>query len=411
MSDVKKKLVRITTVPLSLDKILDGQLWFMNNHYDVIAVSSEKEYLIQCAKNEGVRYKHIEMTRKITPFKDFISLLKLISFLMKEKPLIIHSHTPKAGIIAMLASKIVNVPIRLHTVGGLPLMEETGLKRKFLECIEKVTYSLSTYVFTNSNGLQNHILQNNYTSKSKIKVIGNGSSNGVDINYFSPTQVTISDQEKLKASLGILEDEFVYVFVGRIVADKGINELVAAFDKISAKIKDIKLLLVGKEEADLDPLKKVTLDIISKNKQILTVGFQKDIRPYLSISNVMVFPSYREGFPNVLLQAGAMGLPVIASDINGCNEIISHGLNGILIPKKSTSAIENAILYIKFDEECFDKLQSNSRIMIINRFERKVICETILDEYKNMEKNCSTKPKKHFVFGGKNGQIDHHFPI
>jgi glycosyltransferase involved in cell wall biosynthesis len=386
MSESKKKLVRITTVPLSLDKILDGQLAFMNNHYEVIAVSSEKEYLIRCAKNEGVRFKHIEMTRKITPIKDFISLIKLISFLKKERPLIIHSHTPKAGILAMLASKITNIPIRLHTVAGLPLMEEKGSKKKLLELIEKLTYSFSTFVFTNSNGLYKYIIENNYVSKNKLKVIGNGSSNGVDINYFSPTSVSVKEKEKLKLSLGILENDFTFVFVGRIVADKGINELINAFDTISFQNNAIKLLLVGEQESHLDPLNENTLKLISSNKNIIKTGFQKDIRPFLAVSDALVFPSYREGFPNVIMQAGAMELPVIATNINGCNEIIINEKNGVLIELKNNGAIVKAMVRLIEDEAFYKNLKSNARSMIVSRFERKVICEKILYEYKEMEK-------------------------
>lgn len=386
MSESKKKLVRITTVPLSLDKILDGQLAFMNNHYEVIAVSSEKEYLIRCAKNEGVRFKHIEMTRKITPIKDFISLIKLISFLKKERPLIIHSHTPKAGILAMLASKITNIPIRLHTVAGLPLMEEKGNKKKMLELIEKLTYSFSTFVFTNSNGLYKYIIENNYVSKNKLKVIGNGSSNGVDINYFSPTSVSVKEKEKLKLSLGILENDFTFVFVGRIVADKGINELINAFDTISFQNNAIKLLLVGEQESHLDPLNENTLKLISSNKNIIKTGFQKDIRPFLAVSDALVFPSYREGFPNVIMQAGAMELPVIATNINGCNEIIVNEKNGVLIELKNNGAIVKAMVRLIEDEAFYKNLKSNARSMIVSRFERKVICEKILYEYKEMEK-------------------------
>ncbi|MFN7676139.1 glycosyltransferase family 4 protein [Flavobacterium sp.] len=386
MSETRKKLVRITTVPLSLDKILDGQLAFMNNHYEVIAVSSEKEYLIRCAKNEGVRFKHIEMTRKITPIKDFISLIKLISFLKKERPLIIHSHTPKAGILAMLASKITNIPIRLHTVAGLPLMEEKGSKKKLLELIEKLTYSFSTFVFTNSNGLYKYIIENNYVSKNKLKVIGNGSSNGVDINYFSPTSVSVKEKEKLKLSLGILENDFTFVFVGRIVADKGINELINAFDTISFQNNAIKLLLVGEQESHLDPLNENTLKLISSNKNIIKTGFQKDIRPFLAVSDALVFPSYREGFPNVIMQAGAMELPVIATNINGCNEIIINEKNGVLIELKNNGAIVKAMVRLIEDEAFYKNLKSNARSMIVSRFERKVICEKILYEYKEMEK-------------------------
>jgi len=385
MSESKKKLIRITTVPLSLDKILDGQLAFMNNHYEVIAISSEKEYLIRCAKNEGVRYKHIEMTRKITPLKDFLSLLKLISFLKKEKPFIVHSHTPKAGIIAMLASRIANIPIRLHTVGGLPLMEEKGSKKKLLEMIEKLTYSFSTKIFINSKGLYDYIIDNNYTSKNKLKVVGNGSSNGVDVHYFSPEKISQIEIAQLKLSLGILENDFTFIFVGRIVTDKGINELVEAFDTVCLKYKTIKLVLVGEQESDLDPLNEKTINLIRNNNKIIETGFQNDIRPYLALSDALVFPSYREGFPNVLMQAGAMGLPVIASNINGCNEIIVDGKNGILIPLKDINSIERALIQLIDDKSFYLNLKSNSRSMIVSRFERSVICEKILDEYKKME--------------------------
>jgi glycosyltransferase involved in cell wall biosynthesis len=306
--------------------------------------------------------------------------------LKKERPLIIHSHTPKAGILAMLASKITNIPIRLHTVAGLPLMEEKGSKKKLLELIEKLTYSFSTFVFTNSNGLYKYIIENNYVSKNKLKVIGNGSSNGVDINYFSPTSVSVKEKEKLKLSLGILENDFTFVFVGRIVADKGINELINAFDTISFQNNAIKLLLVGEQESHLDPLNENTLKLISSNKNIIKTGFQKDIRPFLAVSDALVFPSYREGFPNVIMQAGAMELPVIATNINGCNEIIVNEKNGVLIELKNNGAIVKAMVRLIEDEAFYKNLKSNARSMIVSRFERKVICEKILYEYKEMEK-------------------------
>lgn len=389
-----KKLIRITTVPISLDKLIDGQMSFMNNHYEVTAVSSELKYLEKCACNEKVKYHHLEMSRKITPVKDTIALIKLIRFLIKEKPLIIHSHTPKAGIIAMLAAKVTNVPIRLHTVGGLPLMEAKGLKRKVLEAVEKLTYSCATKVYPNSKGLYDFILSNNFTYRNKLKFIGNGSTNGINTSHFSPDSVLENDQEKLKIELGILNDDFVYVFAGRLVGDKGINELIVAFKKIAQYNFKVKLLLVGSQESDLDPLKNSTLEEIKRNKKIISVGFQQDVRPYFSISNVLVFPSYREGFPNVVMQAGAMGLPTIATNINGCNEIIVDGLNGILIPYKNSSALEFAMSKIVNEKDYFLNLKSNSRQMITSRFEQNIIWESILKEYKSLELNLINSKKQ-----------------
>lgn len=389
-----KKLIRITTVPISLDKLLTGQMCFMNNYYEVTAISSQLEFLERCANNEKVKYFHLEMTRKITPIKDVIALLKLIRFLIKEKPLMVHSHTPKAGILAMLASKIAQVPIRLHTVAGMPLAESNGVKRKMLEIIEKLTYYCATKVYPNSKGLYDFILENKFTNKQKMKFIGNGSSNGINTSYFSPDSVSEETKLELKKELLITNDDFVYVFVGRLVGDKGINELIQAFIKIQKNNYNLKLLLVGSQEKDLDPLKDSTLLEIKSNKNIISVGFKQDVRPYLSVSNALVFPSYREGFPNVVMQAGAMGLPSIVTDINGCNEIIEDGINGILIPTKSSAAVEIAMKKLLNDKPYLIKLKMISREMITSRYEQKVIWESLLNEYKNLETNWLIQSKK-----------------
>lgn len=381
----KNKLIRITTVPLSLDLLLSGQLNYINSFYDVTAVASEEEYLKKIGVKESVKTFTIEMSRKITPIKDIVSVVKLFFFLKREKPLIVHSHTPKAGILTMVASKCAGVPIRLHTVAGLPLMEAKGLKRNLLEGVEKLTYNCATRVYPNSKGLYDFILDNKFTDHRKLKIIGNGSSNGIDTNYFSPEQVSQTQKNSLKIELGIKEEDFVYVFVGRLVGDKGINEVVAAFKNLVQKNLNIKLLLVGMYEQNLDPLNSFTHKEISKNKNIIFADYQNDIRPYLAISKALIFASYREGFPNVVLQAGAMGLPSIVTNINGCNEIITDGKNGIIIPVKNSEVIERAVLKMIIEKDFFASLQSNAREMITSRYEQKVIWNAILDEYRQIE--------------------------
>ena len=267
---MKQKLIRITTVPMSLNKLLEGQLNFMNQHYDVIAVSSDDKALKRIGQKEGVSTFNVEMTRKITPLKDLASLVKLYFFLKKQKPRIVHTHTPKAGIIGMLAAKLANVPIRLHTVAGLPLLEAKGFKRKILNYIEKLTYSCANRVYPNSYGLKSIIEQENFTASEKIKVIGNGSSNGIDTNYFNPRLINENDKESLRADLKVSNKDFVFIFVGRIVSDKGINELVESFNKLSLELNSIKLLLVGPTEADFDPIKEKTNKTINENIKIIT---------------------------------------------------------------------------------------------------------------------------------------------
>jgi len=384
-----KKLIRITTVPISFKVLLKGQLRFMaSNGFDVKGVSSEGEELKEVVENEGIVMETINMSRKITPFQDLKSLWEMWNFLRKEKPQIVHTHTPKAGIIGMLAARLAGVPHRLHTVAGLPLMEATGIKRKILNFVEKLTYSSATRVYPNSKGLYDFILQNHFTQSNKLKIIANGSSNGINTTFFSPEQVTETERVTLREKLNIQPDDFVFVFVGRIVSDKGINELIKAFSELQAAGNNeqigIKLLLVGGLESYLDPLNPETLAEINQNKDIISVGFQQDVRPFFAISDVLAFPSYREGFPNVVMQAGAMGLPSIVSDINGCNEIIVEGENGLIIPPKNVEKLKEKMLTLARDKNLYIKLKENSRRMIENRYEQSVVWKALLEEYEGL---------------------------
>ena len=382
---MNKKLVRITSIPMSLKHLIKGQMAFMSeNGFDVIMISSDGKELKDVIENEKCRHFIIPLTRKITILKDLKATYNLYKLIRKEKPDIVHTHTPKAGIIGMLSSYFARVPIRLHTVAGLPLMEARGVKRFVLNFVEKLTYKCSTKVYPNSFGLKKIILNHRFISENKIKVIGNGSSNGIDTSYFDPELFSIEENTVLKTNLGIKKTDFVFIFVGRIVSDKGINELVEAFDKISLVEENIKLLLVGPFEDELDPLQKKTKLLINNNDKIILVGYQNDVRPYFSISNCLVFPSYREGFPNVVMQAGAMKLPSIVSDINGCNEIIKNNINGLVIKLKCVDAIYDAMIKITSDKSLFNKLRLNSRDSIKIKYEREVYWGLLLKEYESI---------------------------
>lgn len=382
----KIKIVRVTTIPLAFEKLLENQLSFVKSFYDVIAVSSDEKKLKKFAKSQGVKWYSIKMTRKITPIIDLISLFKMYFFIRREKPDIIHTHTPKAGVIGMFAAYIANVPIRLHTVAGLPLLETTGIKRIILNFVEKLTYKFSTKIYPNSYGLKEIILKNNFTVKNKLKIIGNGSSNGIDTNYFNPDLISKEQNQILRSNLKIQKTDFVFIFIGRIVGDKGINELVEAFNLFSKETSKTKLLLVGNFEDELDPISKSSKNIISNNDKIIFAGYQNDVRPYFSISDVLIFPSYREGFPNVVMQAGAMGLPSIVSDINGCNEIIINNINGLIIRVKSVQTIYDAMIKITSDKSLFNKLRLNSRDSIKIKYEREAFWGMLLNEYEDLIK-------------------------
>ncbi len=384
---MKKKIIRITTVPGSLRDLLKGQIKFMSEFFEMIAISSTggagatlEDYELA----EGIKTIPVEMTRQITPFKDLRAVYKLYKIFKTENPFIVHTHTPKAGTLGMLAAKLANVPNRLHTIAGLPLVESTGLKRVLLNIVEKTTYTCATKIYPNSQGLNTIILEHKFTKKEKLKVIANGSSNGIDIAYFSPVHFTEIFKNALKNKLNINENDYVFVFMGRLVKDKGINELISAFNKLSTSQSNIKLLLVGTYEKDLDPLLPETINIIKTHPNIIVTGWVSDVRPYFAISDVLAFPSYREGFPNVVMQAGAMELPSIVTNINGCNEIIEHEKQGLLIPIKNDIAIYDAMNYALTHKESVSKMGIASRINIVSKFERQKIWDALLEEYNQL---------------------------
>ncbi|HEY8896911.1 MAG TPA: glycosyltransferase family 4 protein [Niastella sp.] len=375
------KLIRITTVPVSLSVLLKDQLKYMSAHFEVLAVSSPDKILEQVGIREGVRTAPISMTRAITPVKDIKALWKLYRLLKKEKPAIVHTHTPKAGLLGMMASRLAGVPIRMHTVAGLPLMENTGAKRKVLDFVERLTYRCATGVYPNSQHLAGFILQHKFCKKQKMKVLGNGSSNGINTRFFEPTEELNKTAGDLKKRYGLTDKDFVFVFVGRLVKDKGIEELVEAFSGLKEKYPHIKLLLVGPYEPERDPLAPATRKIIETDKAIIHAGFQQDIRPFLMISQALAFPSYREGFPNVPMQAGCFNLPSIVTDINGCNEIVEDGKNGLIIPAKKVPELQQAMEKLLTNSALYLTLQSNARKMIVDRYEQKYLWELLLKEY------------------------------
>lgn len=387
-----KKIIRVATHSGSLGKLLEGQLKFMSAYYNIIGVGSEGEWISgetpikKLAEKENINVIPVEIAREISIVKDVKSLFKLYKIFKKEKPFIVHSHTPKAGTVSMIAAKMAKVPHRLHTVAGLPLVEATGLKRKLLNVVEKITYFCATKVYPNSLGLQQIIIDNNFTNAKKMKVIGRGSSNGINTSHFNPLFYTENQKDKLRKELFFSKSDFVFIFLGRIVEDKGINELITAFTKLSKNHNHAKLLLVGYYNKSTALLTLATETAIEQNKQITFLDWQEDVRPYLSIANALVFPSYREGFPNTVLQSSAMQLPCIVSNINGCNEIIKNNYNGIIIPVKNSKALLNSMERLLTDKNFYNKLSNNSRAFICENYEQKYIWKSLLAEYKSLEK-------------------------
>ena len=337
--------------------------------YEVIALSSPDGDLAELGRREKVRTIGVSMERHVSPLKDLISLIRLIRVMRKERPVMVHSMTPKAGLLCMMAAWIAHVPIRVHTFTGLVWPTQTGLSRKILMLTDRITCFCATHIIPEGEGVK-HDLSSCITDKP-MRVLGYGNVRGVDLNYWkrsggTRTEGWLSERREKK-------EPFTFVFVGRIVRDKGINELVNAFFRLNKNYPDTRLLLVGPAEDDLDPVLPETQMAIEKEESIISVGSQKDVRPYYEASDALVFPSYREGFPNVVLEAGAMELPCIVTDINGSREIIEEGVNGVIVPPRDESALYEAMEDMVTHPEKVSKMSAKSRPMIAARYEQSFV--------------------------------------
>jgi glycosyltransferase involved in cell wall biosynthesis len=387
-------LIRISTVPLSLHKLLKGQMRYMQeNGFLVHLVSSPGPEITAVMRSEGCGLTSIAMTRSITPFQDFLSMIRLWFLFFKMKPAIIHTHTPKAGLLGMLAASLAGVPIKLHTIAGLPWMESKGVKKNLLKQVERLTISLSTRVHVNSQHLLNFMrFEGLDPNPSKLKIIGNGSSNGIDTDYYSRANVSFEQIEEIRKVAKPGSNAFVWLFVGRLVGDKGIFELIEAFLHVQAQHPEDQLWLVGPFE-NKDRLKSSILNTINNNKNIINWGYCDDVRPFFAAADVLVFPSYREGFPNVPMQAAAMECPMILSDINGCNEIVEHNVNGMLVPVKNPDALTDAMLLMRNNPDLRKYFADNSLAIIKKKYSNQAIWTLLEAEYKELI--ASQKNKKH----------------
>lgn len=374
------KLIRVTTPSATFKFLLKGQSKFLSKFFNVKVLTGDDIFLNDIKKNEEIECHVIPMKRNISLVNDLISLINLYLFFRREKPTVVHSITPKAGLLSMIAAYFAFVPIRIHSFTGLIFPTKRGFMKYIIMAADKIICNFSTNLYSDGNGVKRDLLSYNITKK-EIKVLAHGSIDGLDCNYYSKKSIRKKTMDTIKKKYSILDDDFVFVFVGRLVKDKGINELTLAFDNLSKKNEKLKLLLVGNFENNLDPLDHLTHEILNKNKSIILTGLVDDVRPYFAVSNVFVFPTYREGFPVSLMEAGAMSLPSIVTNVNGCNEIIENNFNGLVVPVKDIQTLRDKMFEIYSNYNLYNSLMNNSRKIIIDRYNQKKIRNLINNEY------------------------------
>ena len=364
--------------------LLAGQLKFMSQHYDVIAITSGGPVYEKMLEEQGVRGYEVPFTRKtFSLVSDCKAFIKLIRIFRKEKPFIVHSHTSKDGLLCMVAAWLCRVPHRLYTIAGLA--DLSGIRGFMLDLAEWVTFACATGVYPNSKNMMDIYLKKGMFKPAKAKVLLNGSSNGIDVDYFDENCVPQDTVLSIRKKFDFNEDSFVFVFVGRVTGDKGVNEMIQAFGKLCKERAVVKLMIVGTYEKDLDPVSKETAQEIENNTNIVFAGYQTDVRPYILSADALILPSYREGMPNVVMQAGALNRPCIVTDINGSNEIIIDGVNGSIVPRKNTDALYQQMKFYCENRDKVKEMGGNSRELIVSRYKRQDLWDALLKEYQSLE--------------------------
>ena len=373
----KPKIILASTIPSSLNTFYKGVFSDLSEKYEVIALSSPGKRLDELKEREQVRTIGIPMERHISIFRDIIALWRVFKAIKKEKPTMVHSITPKAGLLCMIASWVNRIPVRVHTFTGLWFPTAKGFKRFITKTTDSIICFCATNVIPEGEGVKNDLISYKVTHKP-MRVLGHGNIKGVDMNYYSHRPEVMDIVKNLRDMT-----KFTYLFVGRIVGDKGINELSEAFSQLYDKYPQTRLFIIGGYERQLDPISEKAANILSNHPAIHCVGYKRDdeLIAYYASADCFVFPSYREGFPNTVLEAGALGLPSIVTDINGSREIIIEGKNGTIIPPRDSKSLYNAMERMLKDDKWREGMASNARELISSRYEQGYVRKCLYDFY------------------------------
>lgn len=328
----------------------------------------------------------IPFTRAITPLQDLKCLAQLVRLMREIKPDIVHTHTPKAGLLGMMAAKIAGVPVRIHTIAGLPFMTAMGNRRKLLIAMEKLTYSAAQHVWPNSHGILNFMRENDLCPERKLSLIGEGSTNGIDLNVFTPDRITEESIAAVHREIGYKAGATYIMAIGRIVQDKGIAELLETFVRLKTDFAELHLVLVGplERERPEETLPPGAISQIDSDPHIVHVPWTDDVAAFLKVADVLVHASYREGFPNVPLQAGAMECPIVCSDIPGNIDIVTDGETGRTFPVGQAAALEAVLREVLTEQDKGRKMARALRHKVEANFDRRVIHQLILQRYRSL---------------------------
>lgn len=378
----KPLLLHVVTVPQTLLAFFVGQIEYMKkNGFEVAAISSPGPQVEFVKQRDNIKVHQVPMLRRISPFADIIALWRLFRIMRKLRPAIVHTHTPKAGLLGLIAAYLARVPTRIFTLHGLRSLGTEGLKKKILEYSEKLCISLAQEVFAVSHSLRQEMVALAGCDENKIKVLANGSFNGLDAqNRFNPEKYPKEVKTHLRQKYGIPENGLVLCYAGRIVRDKGVTELVEAWKKLRAEFKNLYLLMVGEFESG-DEVAPEASQVLKNGARVSVTGFVYNMPEHYAAADVVVLPTYREGFGYTALEGSAMRLPVVATRVCGCVDAVEDGRTGILVPPKNADALYKAIKKVLSDKSLREKLGRTGRQRVLKLFVPETIWRGLHSEY------------------------------
>lgn len=336
------RLVHVTTVPESLYFLRGQTAYLASRGIEVHAVSSPGQLLTRFAEHESARAWPVKMSRSVSPCRDLRALWIIFRLLCLIRPHIVHAHTPKAGLLATAAARLAGVPVRIYHIHGLPLLTASGARRALLRRTERSACSLATQVLCVSRSVRDVVVGEGLCESDRIRVLANGSINGVDaVGEFDPERTQWA-RSQTRVQYGIPSDATVIGFFGRIVRDKGIVELERAWRMLRQEQPGLHLLMVGPFEPQ-DPLPPEVEQALRTDSRVHLAGLHWQMPPFYAAADIVVLPSYREGFPSVPLEAAAMRLPVVATQVPGCVDAVCDGLTGTLVPPRDVPALADAV--------------------------------------------------------------------
>lgn len=378
------RICRVVTVPLTFATLLRDQIRrVVDAGFELTLVSSPGAQLAEVARETAAGSYGLPMAREASPFADLTALRKLARYLRQERFDLVHSSTPKAGLLVALAGLQARIPIRLHTFTGQPWVELQGPMRWAAMTADRTVGRLDTHLYADSESQRRFLVAQGIVPESRIRVLGDGSIGGVDLRRFN--RDTLQRESPVnRPALGIDHHAIVIAFVGRVTRDKGIRELVTAFNRLASERADIHLLLVGPQEPERDPLPPDTQEEIATNRRIHSVGFTENPERYLAVADLFCLPSYREGFGTVAIEAGAMRLPSVVSRVTGLIDAIVEDETGLMVPPKQVDPLVRALGRLIADPDLRSRMGAAARDRAMRSFDADIVNGLVVSEYKRL---------------------------